>query len=294
MLRRTLAGGFRGHGARLLRALRKSSATDVRRGLRNGEFIPYYQPVIDLELGACLGVEVLTRWQHPRRGLLEPGAFISVIEQRRMAVALTRTLIPQVVRDLSQLALPPTFHVAFNVTGEHFADRAFWADDSPVFDLLSANVTPLLEITERNAIVLSEPQRSEVKRAKARGLKLAIDDFGTGYCSLAYFKTFDLDVIKLDQSYVQAGSGDRVSTKVIDVIVEFARALDLTVIAEGVETEDQRARLIAKGIRLAQGYLFGRPMALSSLRPWLGERAHGVPISKVGYGTTNDFGDSAP
>ncbi|WP_051974599.1 EAL domain-containing protein [Cupriavidus necator] len=142
--------------------------------------------------------------------------------------------------------------------------------------------------------MLSEPQRSEVKRAKARGLKLAIDDFGTGYCSLAYFKTFDLDVIKLDQSYVQAGSGDRVSTKVIDVIVEFARALDLTVIAEGVETEDQRARLITKGIRLAQGYLFGRPMALSSLRPWLGERAHGVPVSKVGYGTTNDFRDSAP
>lgn len=163
MLRRTLAGGFRGHGARLLRTLRKSSATDVRRGLRNGEFIPYYQPVIDLELGACLGVEVLTRWQHPRRGLLEPGAFISVIEQRRMAVALTRTLIPQVVRDLSQLTLPPTFHVAFNVTGEHFADRAFWADDSPVFDLLSANVTPLLEInrTQCDCAERAPAQRSQ-------------------------------------------------------------------------------------------------------------------------------------
>ncbi len=77
-------------------------------------------------------------------------------------------------------------------------------------------------------------------------------------------------------------------------MVEFARALDLTVIAEGVETEDQRARLISRGVRLAQGYLFGRPMALSSLRRWLGERVHGVPVSRAGYGTLNDFGDSAP
>ncbi|WP_100227875.1 EAL domain-containing protein [Cupriavidus basilensis] len=251
------------------RAARRSFAAELQRGLRNGEFVPYYQPVVDLESGLCAGVEVLARWEHPRRGLLEPELFIPGIEQQHLAVALTLLLIPHVLRDLEPLALPPAFHLAFNVTNEHFDDAGFWAEDSPLFALLRANVTPVLEITERDAVSLAEHQRSAIQRAKARGIKLAVDDFGTGYCGLAYFKQFDVDFLKLDRIFVQADPGDKVSGQIVDVTINFAHALDLTVVAEGIECEAQRALLAGKGVRLGQGYHFARPMTRAGLREWL-------------------------
>lgn len=251
------------------RAARRSFAAELQRGLRRGEFIPYYQPVVDLESRLCTGVEVLARWEHPRRGLLEPEQFIPAIEQQRLAVALTLDLIPRVLRDLESLVLPPAFHLAFNITSEHFDDVGFWADDAPLFALLRANITPVLEITERDAVSLVEHQRSAIQRAKARGIKLAVDDFGTGYCGLAYFKQFEVDFLKLDRIFVQADQDDKISGQIVDVTLNFAHALDLAVVAEGVECEAQRAQLAGKGVRLGQGYYFARPMTLAALRDWL-------------------------
>ncbi|MGO4152990.1 EAL domain-containing protein [Cupriavidus sp. YAF13] len=251
------------------RAARRSVAADMQRGLRNGEFVPYYQPLVDLESGLCAGVEVLARWAHPRRGLLEAEHFIPAIEQQHLAVALTLNLIPRVLRDLESLALPPAFHLAFNVTSEHFDDAGFWAEDSPLFALLRANVTPVLEITERDAVSLVEHQRSAIQRAKARGIKLAVDDFGTGYCGLAYFKQFEVDFLKLDRIFVQADPGDKVSGQIVDVTINFAHALDLAVVAEGIECEAQRAWLAGKGVRLGQGYHFARPLTRAGLCEWL-------------------------
>jgi len=259
------------------RAARRSFAAELRRGLRQGEFVPYYQPLVDLESGLCTGVEVLARWQHPRRGLLEPDAFIPAIERQRLAVALTLCLIPQVLRDFAALAPVPAFHIAFNITAEHFDDAGFWADDSALFALLQANVTPVLEITERDAVSLAEPQRSAIQRAKARGIKLAVDDFGTGYCGLAYFKRFEVDFLKLDRLFVQAEPGDKVSGQIVDATLSFAYALDLAVVAEGIESEPQRALLAAKGVRLGQGYLFARPMTAAALREWLPARLEPAP-----------------
>ncbi len=251
------------------RAARRSFAAELQRGLRNGEFVPYYQPLVDLESGLCAGVEVLARWAHPRRGLLEPEHFIPAVEQQHLAVALTLHLIPRVLRDLEPLALPPAFHLAFNITSEHFDDPRFWAEDSPLFALLRANVTPVLEITERDAVSLVEHQRSAIQRAKARGIKLAVDDFGTGYCGLAYFKQFEVDFLKLDRIFVQADPGDKVSGQIVDVTINFAHALDLAVVAEGIECEEQRVLLAGKGVRLGQGYHFARPMTRAGLCEWL-------------------------
>ncbi|MGO4331262.1 EAL domain-containing protein [Cupriavidus sp. 2TAF22] len=259
------------------RAARRSFAAELQRGLRHGEFIPYYQPVVDLESGLCTGVEVLARWQHPRRGLLEPEHFIPAIEQQRLAVALTQGLIPQVRCDFESLALPPAFHIAFNITAEHFDAAGFWAEDSPLLALLQANVTPVLEITERDAVALVEHQRSAIQRAKARGIKLAVDDFGTGYCGLAYFKQFEVDFLKLDRLFVQAEPGDRVSGQIVDATLSFAHALDIAVVAEGIECEQQRALLADKGVRLGQGYHFARPMTLAGLREWLPSRLEPAP-----------------
>ncbi|WP_454724306.1 MULTISPECIES: EAL domain-containing protein [Cupriavidus] len=259
------------------RIARRSFAAELRRGLRLGEFVPYYQPLVDLESGLCTGVEVLARWQHPQRGLLAPDAFIPTIERQRLAVALTLCLIPQVLRDFAALAPVPAFHVALNITAEHFDDPGFWADDSALFALLQANVTPVLEITERDAVSLAEPQRSAIQRAKARGIKLAVDDFGTGYCGLAYFKRFEVDFLKLDRLFVQAEPGDKVSGQIVDATLSFAHALDLVVVAEGIESEPQRALLAAKGVRLGQGYLFARPMTAAALREWLPARLEPAP-----------------
>ncbi len=254
------------------RAARRSFAAELQRGLRNGEFVPYYQPLVDLESGLCAGVEVLARWEHPQRGLLGPEQFIPAMEQQHLAVALTQHLIPRVLRDLGPLALPPAFHLAFNITNAHFDDAGFWAGDSPLFALLQANVTPVLEITERDAVSLVEPQRSAIQRAKARGIKLAVDDFGTGYCGLAYFKQFEVDFLKLDRIFVQADPADNVSSRIVDATINFAHALDLAVVAEGIECEGQRALLAAKGVRLGQGYHFAPPMTLAALRGWLPAR----------------------
>ncbi|MBB1633553.1 EAL domain-containing protein [Cupriavidus sp. UME77] len=265
------------------RAARRSFAAELQRGLRNGEFVPYYQPVVDLESGLCTGLEVLARWAHPRRGLLEPEHFIQAIEQQHLAVALTLHLIPRVLRDLEPLALPPAFHLAFNVTSEHFDDAGFWAEDSPLFALLRANVTPVLEITERDAVSLVEHQRSAIQRAKARGIKLAVDDFGTGYCGLAYFKQFEVDFLKLDRIFVQADPGDKVSGQIVDVTINFAHALDLAVVAEGIECEAQRAWLAGKGVRLGQGYHFARPLTRDGLCEWLpAHLERGVPAALPG------------
>ncbi|WP_420997497.1 EAL domain-containing protein [Cupriavidus sp. 30B13] len=259
------------------RAARRSFAAELRRGLRQGEFVPYYQPLVDLDSGLCMGVEVLARWHHPRRGLLAPEAFIPAIERQRLAVALTRCLIPQVLREFASLTLAPAFHIALNITAEHFDDAAFWADDSALFALLQANVTPVLEITERDAVTLAEHQRSAIQRAKARGIKLAVDDFGTGYCGLAYFKRFEVDFLKLDRLFVQAEPGDKVSEQIVEATLSFAQALDLAVVAEGIECERQRASLADKGVRLGQGYLFARPMTMDALREWLPSRLEPLP-----------------
>ncbi|MGT2489907.1 EAL domain-containing protein [Cupriavidus basilensis] len=150
--------------------------------------------------------------------------------------------------------MPPAFHLAFNITSEHFDDVGFWADDAPLFALLRANITPVLEITERDAVSLVEHQRSAIQRAKARGIKLAVDDFGTGYCGLAYFKQFEVDFLKLDRIFVQADQDDKVSGQIVDVTLNFAHALDLAVVAEGIECEAQRAQWPARACAWGEGY----------------------------------------
>ncbi|HGP0190364.1 TPA: EAL domain-containing protein [Pseudomonas aeruginosa] len=245
-----------------------SPSSELRRALEANEFIPYYQPLSPGQGGRWIGVEVLMRWRHPREGLIRPDLFIPFAERSGLIVPMTRALMRQVAEDLGGHAgkLEPGFHIGFNISATHCHELAL-VDDCR--ELLAAfppgHITLVLELTERELIESSEVTDRLFDELYALGVKIAIDDFGTGHSSLAYLRKFQVDCLKIDQSFVARIGIDTLSGHILDSIVELSAKLDLDIVAEGVETPEQRDYLAARGVDYLQGYLIGRPMPLESL-----------------------------
>ncbi len=249
---------------------------DLRRALQRQEFVPHYQPIVRLGDGQVIGFEALVRWQHPGRGLSPPESFLDLCEETGCLEAMDWQIYEQVCRDLARLPFQGRY-LTINVSPRHLRLPDF---DERLLSLLDQNGVPptqlRLEITEGALLEQPELVRECLGRLRERGVVTLLDDFGTGYSSLSYLHRFPLHGLKIDRSFVmalrQAESGG--SSAIVRAIRLLADSLGLDVIAEGIETEDQRQQLRLLGLTYGQGYLFARPMAADELmdQRWLGER----------------------
>ena len=235
---------------------------DVDAALRDQQFLLHYQPIVRLADRAVVGYEALLRWQHPRRGLLLPGQFLDVVLDSEYESPVTDWVLRQAASDAARM--PDGVRVSVNVSSLQIGRRDLPEVVRGV--LQEAGLAPdrlVLELTEDRLLSRTDgPQLLE--RLKDLGIRLAIDDFGTGYAGLGYLQRFPaLDVVKLDQSFVAGLGSSPVSEHIVRSVVELTRGCGLKLIAEGVETAQQAANLLALGVGHAQGYFFGRPAPLT-------------------------------
>lgn len=239
---------------------------EIRAGLAAGEFIPYIQPQFTESRG-LVGGEVLVRWRHPLHGLLAPAAFIAVAERTGLIEELDFQVLQQSCACLARWAQRPelaTLRLAVNLSARLLYQEGFVERLLELLKQSGADPRRLkLELTE--TLLLDDMPKAIACMAplKAQGICFSLDDFGTGYSSMAYLQQLPLDQLKIDQSFVRALPEDASSLAIIGAICALGESLSLDVIAEGVETEQQRALLLSKGCHNFQGYLFGRPMPIT-------------------------------
>jgi len=234
--------------------------TELRRGLENGEFRLHYQPVFRLRDQTMTGVEALLRWQHPDGALRTAATFIEVVEDCGLIGPLGDWVFGEAGRQLrawQQQALG--LDVAVNLSAEQINNPQMM---QRVIDQISEHLNPAalcVEITETALMSDIAASTAALTALKDLGVQLAVDDFGTGYSSLSHLQRFPVDIVKIDKSFVDGLGTNHNDTQIVKAIISLAHALDLTAIAEGVESQPQLDALIELGCDMAQGYLLGRP-----------------------------------
>ncbi|NWO05008.1 MAG: EAL domain-containing protein [Alteromonadaceae bacterium] len=232
------------------------------------EFSVVYQPQYDLRSGAMVGMEALLRWRHPELGAVSPGEFVPLAEQRGLIHELTGHLVRCITRDLANHNFGDhgNMRMAINISARQIADDRLEPLLDPFFTRLQlAGWRPELEITETHLMNLSRQCLDKLREFGRRGVMVAIDDFGTGYSSLAYLHALPVHVLKIDRQFVQRLGTDSRDSRIVSAILGIAEALELEVVAEGIETEAQKARLQELNCHRGQGFLMARPAPLSSL-----------------------------
>ena len=247
---------------------RSAMESDMRQALQRGEFRLLYQPVVDGR-GCIQGVEALVRWNHPQRGHISPAEFIPLAEKTGLILPLGRWVLQTACRQLvSWSDNPDMAHLtmAVNVSAREFRDPAFVEAVVAVLAHTGAKPSLLkLELTESLLLNDVEDIIAKMTRLQMRGVGFSLDDFGTGYSSLSYLKRLPLDQLKIDQSFVRDVLTDPNDATIARTIIALAASLGLAVVAEGVETEGQRAFLMRNGCEAFQGYLFSRPVPAVAL-----------------------------
>lgn len=258
---------------------------DLQRALQRpdgGELTLAYQPQVDLVTGAVVGVEALVRWTHPRKGALLPGAFIPLAERYGLIAPLGRWVLSRAMDDLHEWqelgAGAEAIEMSVNVAGEqvtaqlvHDVERICAATGLDPWRLT-------VEITESSRV---DPSRASValRGLRSMGVRVALDDFGTGWSPLSHLRDLPVDVLKLDRSFVTAPH-DPAADAIVQCVAAMARDLGLRVIAEGIETPSEHARLLRFGCTVGQGFLFARPLSAGMLVPLLVQTG-AVPVPGV-------------
>ncbi len=243
---------------------RNAIERDLRTAIAENQFVLYYQLKVDTETGGIVGAEALIRWRHPERGMIPPDVFIPVAEKNGSICKLTDWVLAEAcaeIRRMMDMGLPPV-SVAVNVSALDLRRPDF--TDQVAATLVRAGVSPKyleIEVTESTVMHDVDQVIGTLRRLRALGVSISIDDFGTGYSSLAYLKQFPVQTLKIDRSFVSDMTDDLNSHAIPQLIVDLARNLGVSVIAEGVETEEQRELLLSMGCGQAQGYLFSPPVA---------------------------------
>jgi diguanylate cyclase (GGDEF)-like protein len=258
-------------------AARLEAELGLRRALENGELQVHYQPVVNIGTQRTVGFEALVRWNHPTLGLLSPDRFISVAEETGLIVPLGAWVFDEALRQTSlwRTTAPgcQDLWIAVNLSARQLSAPNLAQTLAVV--LSDVDIPPSavrLEITE--SVVMDEigSNIEVLNLIRSLGVALAIDDFGTGYSSLSYLKSLPVSTIKIDRSFVDAlGGSEGPATALVDAIISMARALDLEVIAEGVETTEQLTTLLELGAELAQGYFWSRPIEAARVPEWLAQ-----------------------
>lgn len=241
---------------------RRSISAALRLGLRRDEFYLLYQPIVELASGRCIGVEALLRWKRPDGDEIGPDLFIPVAEHTGIITKLTERVFELVEADAgSYLAAHPDFHVAINLSASDLRSTTVVTLLDGFLQRSGARTSNVkVEITERSFLDLTSARRV-LSALHARGVEVELDDFGTGYSSLSYLESLELDILKIDRSFIEAIGTGAPTSQVVGHIIAMAGTLKLRMIAEGVETEAQALFLKEKSVQYAQGWLFGKPMA---------------------------------
>jgi EAL domain-containing protein (putative c-di-GMP-specific phosphodiesterase class I) len=259
---------------------RLSLARRLHHALDRDELVVHYQSMVDIASGRVVGAEALVRWNHPEYGLLQPEEFISIAEETKIIVPLgawvLRTACTQMKawHDAGHVLL----RVAVNLSPRQFQDRDLAATIEQILEETGFPAQYLdLEITESAAMQNAEMSLAILTRLKEMGIRISIDDFGTGYSSLSYLKRFPIDTVKIDQDFVRDLTDD--DAAIISAVISMARALNLKVIAEGVETEEQLAFLRREKCAEMQGFLYSQPLPAAEFEAALRATALAVSTS---------------
>jgi EAL domain-containing protein (putative c-di-GMP-specific phosphodiesterase class I) len=248
--------------------------TKLRRALAEEAIDVHYQPIVDLRTGQLCKVEALARWTDPEEGPVPPNIFIPLAEASKQIIALGELVIAKVVRQLTTWDAQG-MHVpvaAVNVSAAHLRhDRLLATIDAAIARHGLDPARLEVEFTESSVMADFARTIALIHDLRLRGIGVAIDDFGTGHSSLARLRDLRVDTVKLDRSFV-APLPERAAQALVDAFLGLARGLELRTVAEGVETDEQRALLLSAGCDAAQGYLFARPMPPQEVAAWLEAR----------------------
>src|SRR4249919_2739339 len=244
----------------------RNPVAEIERALEAGEFIPYYQPIVDIRSGQLRGAEVLVRWRKPDGTLVLPGSFIPLMESSDLIDDLTRSLMRMVCTEVGPaFGRRPDLRISFNFAGKLFSEPSIVKDVRDIFVSSPIKFSQVvLEVTERDPIENFTETRQTIAALQGLGVRIAIDDVGTGHSGLSYMLKLGVDIIKIDKMFVDAIGTDRNSTTIVETLVDLARNMRMDVIAEGVENFEQVMHLRALGVRSAQGYAFAPALPGSS------------------------------
>lgn len=251
---------------------RFQTESELLDALRNGEFELYFQPKVNLSDLSVVGAEALLRWHHPTRGTLLPNAFISVAEESGSIVEIGRWVISQACiasREFSEHCGHPV-RIAINISARQFSESNLVSDVRRALQREGLSAKHIeLEITETMLMADVERSALTLERLRSLGVGLAIDDFGTGYSSFTYLKKFPIHTVKIDRSFVMDIPHNKDDMAISAAVIAMSQALNMSTVAEGVETRDQLAFLQECGCELAQGFLFAAPLQKEKMLPLL-------------------------
>jgi diguanylate cyclase (GGDEF)-like protein len=241
---------------------RMALETQLRHALDRDQFVLYYQPKVDIAARRITGAEALLRWKHPDLGMVPPGRFIPVAEETGLIVAIGDWVMRAATRQARAWNLQglPPLSVSVNVSGMQFKQGKVLDTVRGALQASGAHPGSLvLELTESMLMESADDSLETLAALKELGVKISMDDFGTGYSSLTYLNRFPIDELKIDRTFVSGTPKDRDSVAIVTAVIAMAKALELKVVAEGVETEEQLAFLTASGCDVYQGYYCSRP-----------------------------------
>jgi PAS domain S-box-containing protein len=252
---------------------------DASEALREGQFVPFFQPLVTLRTGQLAGFEMLARWQHPLEGMIPPDMFIAVAERDGWIEELTHQLL-QKAFSAAATAIPDPLTLAVNISPVQLRDVSL----PEHIRLLAAEANfPLsrvvIEITESALIDSLQSAVAVVGELKKMGCRLALDDFGTGYSSLSHLQVLPFDKLKVDRSFVSSMTESRESRKIVSAVVGLGQSLGLTTVAEGIETQEQAEMMLWLGCDLGQGYFYGRPLPVEALLACVSEKRERLSIN---------------
>ncbi|WP_298449554.1 EAL domain-containing protein [uncultured Marinobacter sp.] len=252
---------------------RLSLINDMRSAIKNKQFELYFQPIVDLATGKVCNAEALIRWNHPERGMISPVEFIPLAEETGLIVGIGDWVFREAALHIKRWGelCNSGVQVSVNMSPVQFQSDALniadWLDHLKSLELDPKHLS--IEITEGLLLNASDNVKNKLLRFRDAGIQVAIDDFGVGYSALSYLKRFDIDYLKIDQSFIQNLETDQNDLVLSEAIVIMAHRLGLKVIAEGVETEAQRQLLLEIGCDYGQGYLFSRPLPVTAFEDFL-------------------------
>jgi PAS domain S-box-containing protein len=269
---------------------------DAGRAIENGEFVPHFQPLIDLRTRQLQGFELLARWNHPQRGWIPPDEFIPLAEEdgwiHQLFAELLRQGFPAVA------ALPGGPMLSVNISSLQLHDLSLPRQIQARAEKAGFSLDRLIvEITESALTEDLDTARTIVQALKEMGCRLALDDFGTGYSSLLHLQSMPFDELKVDRSFVGSMTQQRDSRKIVAAVVGLGQSLGLTTVAEGIETQEQAEMLLWLGCELGQGWLYGRPVPAAKLAAVVSDyeqkRISGPPSDVIGRASRSTL-DSLP
>ena len=255
--------------------------SSLRLALERGEFVLHYQPKWNIHTGAITGIEALLRWQHPERGLIGPAAFLNTLEDCGLILPVGKWILQAACHQAQKWRTEglPAIQMSVNLSGQQITEGDLLQTITDI--LAESGMDPhTLELELTEGFIMQQPDEAIelLNSLRERGISIAIDDFGTGYSSLSYLKHLPVQKLKIDRSFVRDIPADSDDMAITSAIVALGHRLQMSIVAEGVETEEQLAFMISEGCEEAQGYLFSQPLCAEELRPLLLQGYYTVPL----------------